>query len=192
MAAMPCQVYVPTAGEMTQDEEDGHINSMIKNAIKNNLIAPLYQPVVSIGGGSGAFYSALLELRDEKGHSHQQEDFMLSAERTGIAKALDRWVIMNAIKQIAAAGKSKHKLKLMVRLSQDSLLDASLVRWIAECLNTARISGDSLIFMINETDAVNQLKASKLLFNGLKQLRCLFALDEFGMGLNPFSINQTH
>ena len=76
----------------------------------------------------------------------------------------------------------------MIHLSQDSILDASLVRWIAECLNTARISGDSLVFMINENDAVNQLKASKMLFKGLKQLHCLFALDEFGMGLNPFQL----
>jgi len=182
------KVYVPSAGEMTQDEEDGQINSMIKTAIKNKAVFPLYQPIVSIDGGAGAFYSTLLELQDEKGHNHQQEDFMLSAERTGIAKNLDRWMIMNAVKQIAAVNPNKSKLSLMVRLSQDSLLDASLVRWIAECLNTARISGDSLIFMINETDAVNQLKASKMLYKGLKQLHCQFALDEFGMGLNPFQL----
>jgi len=182
------KVYVPTAGEMTQDEEDGQVNSMLKTALTDHKITPLYQPVVSIGGGSGAFYTTLLELQDEQGHTHQQDDIMLSAERTGIAKTLDRWMIMNAIKQIAASDQSKNKLKLMIRLSQDSLLDASLVRWIAECINTARISGDALIFMINETDAVNQLKASKMLFKGLKQLHCLFALDEFGMGLNPFQL----
>ncbi len=182
------KVYVPSIGEMTQDEEDGHINSMIKNALSKKLVSPLYQPVVSIGGGSGAFYTTLVELKDDKGHIFQQDHFMLSAERTGIAKTLDRWIIMNAIKQIVASDQNKNKIKLMIHLSQDSLLDASLVRWIAECLNTARISGDSLIFMINENDAVNQLKATKLLFKGLKQLHCLFALDEFGMGLNPFQL----
>lgn len=182
------KVYVPTAGEMTQDEEDGHINSMIKQALANKQVFPLYQPIVSIGGGSGAFYATMIELKNEKGHALQQDQFMLSAERTGIAKTIDRWIIMNAIKQIAAQDNTKNDIKLMIHLSQDSLLDASLVRWIAECLNTARISGDSLVFMINETDAVNQLKASKMLFKGLKQLHCLFALDEFGMGLNPFQL----
>lgn len=182
------KVYVPTAGEMTQDEEDGQINSMIMTALKNKTISPLYQPVVSIDGGSGAIYSALLELQDEHDHTHQLDEFMSSAERSGIAKNLDRWMIMNAIKQIAATDQNKNKLRLLIRLSQDSLLDASLVRWIAECLNTARITGDALIFMVNETDAVNQLKASKILFKGLKQLHCQFALDEFGMGLNPFQL----
>lgn len=182
------KVYVPSAGEMTQDEEDGHINSMIKNALTNKRILPLYQPIVSIGGSSGAFYSTMVELQDDKGHTFQQDYFKLSAERTGIAKTIDRWIIMNAIKKIAASDQNTNKMKLMIHLSQDSLLDASLVRWIAECLNTARISGDALIFMINESDAVNQLKATKLLFKGLKQLHCLFALDEFGMGLNPFQL----
>ncbi len=182
------KVYVPTAGEMTQDEEDGQITAMIKTALKNKQVFPLYQPIVSINGDAGAHYTTLIELKDAKNQAHQQADFMAAAERGGIAKTIDRWIIMNAIKQIAAATKKKTNIKLVINLSQDSLLDASLVRWIAECLNTARISGDSLIFMINETDAVNQLKASKLLFKGLKQLHCLFALDEFGMGLNPFQL----
>ncbi len=183
------KTYVPTAGEMTQDEEDGKINSIIEEALTQQNISPLYQPVVNIGGGSGSFYATSLEIKDEKGHTLQQEGFMSSAERTGSAKTLDRWVIMNAIKQIAASDdQSTNKLKFMIHLSLDSLLDVSLVRWIAECINTARISGDALIFMINENDAVNQLKATKMLFKGLKQLHCLFALDEFGMGLNPFQL----
>lgn len=184
------KVYEPSADEMTQDEEDGQINTMIKMAIKSKTISPLYQAIVSIGGGSAAFYSTLLELKDDKGRTHQQQNLILSAERTGIAKRLDRWIIMNAIKQIAITEQSKNnnKLRLMIPLSQDSLLDAKFVRWIAKCLNTARISGDSLVFMVNEADAVKQLKASKTLFKGLKQLHCLFALDKFGMGINPFQL----
>ena len=42
--------------------------------------------------------------------------------------------------------------------------------------------------MINEAQAVSQLKATKTLTRALQQLRCQFAIDEFGTGLNPFQL----
>jgi len=42
--------------------------------------------------------------------------------------------------------------------------------------------------MINEAHAVSHLKAAKALSEGLKQIHCRFALDEFGSGLNPFQL----
>ncbi|MBL7002690.1 MAG: EAL domain-containing protein [Gammaproteobacteria bacterium] len=182
------KIYVPSAGEMTQEEEDNEVCNTIKEALKKQRISASYQPVVGIGSNEGAYYATTVEIQDSEGLIIPKDEFMPTAERSGLAKAIDRWEVMNAIKQIVEYKKNKSVIKLVIKLSNDSLLDPSLVRWIAECLSTARVSGSSLVFMVNETDAVNQLKATKLLFKGLKQLHCQFALDEFGMGLNPFQL----
>ncbi len=42
--------------------------------------------------------------------------------------------------------------------------------------------------MIDEDSAVNHLKAAKALYEGLNKIKCLFALDNFGTGLNPFQL----
>lgn len=181
-------VYVPAAGEMSQQEEDGDIVKHIKSAIANNTIIGYYQPIVSISGAGGERYEIIKRLPKGDGEILTEDDFMPSAERTGTAKTLDRWAIITAIKQIARGAKSNRKLEIFVPLSNDAIQDASLARWVAARIQRAKIPGEQLGFMINESHAVNQLKSAKNLYKGLKQLHCQIVLEEFGTGLNPFQL----
>ena len=182
------QLYVPVAGEMTQEEEDGVILKHIKTAVANNTIEGLYQPIVSIGGNSGERYEISKVIHTEDGSILTEADFTPAAERTGTARTLDRWAIIQAIKLIAEEMKNNRKLDIFIPLSCDSVLDASLTRWIAARIKSAKIPGEQLVFTLNEAHAVNQLKAAKTLYKGLKQLHCQVVLDGFGTGLNPFQL----
>ncbi len=42
--------------------------------------------------------------------------------------------------------------------------------------------------MVNEAQALKQLKATQTLARSVKQFQCQFAIDEFGSGLNPFQL----
>ncbi|MEE8364973.1 MAG: GGDEF domain-containing response regulator [Gammaproteobacteria bacterium] len=181
-------VYVPKEGEMTQEEEDGITADLIKEALAKNRIKALYQPIVSIKAEGGERYISSLELTTKDGETYYREDYLSAAERTGTAKALDRWMILHAIKKITETRKQSRKIDFFIPLSADSVLDSSLAQWITKSLAKARISGEQLVFMINEGHAVNHLKAAKTLFRGLKQMHCQFALDEFGTGHNPFQL----
>ena len=97
-------------------------------------------------------------------------------------------MILHAIKKIADTSKQSRVVEFFVPLSVDSVLDSSLAGWVAESLNKSKVSGQRLIFVINEDHTVNHLKAAKALFEGLKNIKCQFALDEFGTGLNPFQL----
>ncbi|MFT5657663.1 MAG: diguanylate cyclase (GGDEF)-like protein/PAS domain S-box-containing protein [Gammaproteobacteria bacterium] len=182
------RIYIPKAGEMSQEEEDGVINQTLKTALSNNRIDGLYQPMVSIKAEQGARYISSLVLYNEEGKQLHRADYQAAAERTGIAKTLDRWAILHAIKKIAEASKKSRKIEFFIPLSISSVLDVGLAQWIAGSLSKANVSGDQLVFMINEGHVVNQLKATKTLFKGLKQIHCQFGLDEFGTGLNPFQL----
>ncbi len=182
------KVYVPVAGEMSQAEEDGEIVKHIKAAVANNSITALYQPIVSIAGDGGERYEIKKVIHTEDGPDLSEEDFMPAAERTSTAKTLDRWSIINAVKLIASEAQAGRKLDIFIPLSCDSVQDASLTRWIAARIKSAKIPGEQLVFTINEAHAVNQLKAAKTLFKGLKQLHCQVVLDGFGTGLNPFQL----
>ncbi len=181
-------LYVPVAGEMTQAEEDGLIVKHIKAAVASNSINALYQPIVSIGEAGGERYEIKKTIITEDGTELTEEEYMPAAERTGTAKTLDRWAIINAVKLIASEAQTGRKLDIFIPLSCDSIMDASLTRWIAQRIQSAKISGEQLVFTMNEAHAVNQLKSAKTLFKGLKQLHCQIALDGFGTGLNPFQL----
>jgi diguanylate cyclase (GGDEF)-like protein/PAS domain S-box-containing protein len=182
------KIYVPVAGEMSQAEEDAEVVKHIKAAVANNSITALYQPIVSIGEASGERYEIKKVLQTEDGQQLSEDDFMPAAERTATAKTLDRWSIINAVKLIASQAQANRKLDIFIPLSCDSIMDASLTRWIAARIKSAKIPGEQLVFTINEAHAVNQLKEAKTLFKGLKQLHCQIALDGFGTGLNPFQL----
>ena len=181
-------VYVPKAGEMTQEEEDGVMATQIKEALAKNRIEGLYQPIVSIKGKSGERYVSSLAITTADGNRLYKADYQAAAARTGTSKTLDRWAVLHAIKKIAESAKKSRKVELIVPLSIESVLDASLAVWISESISKAKIDANQLVLMINEADAVTQLKATKTLFKGIKQMNCKFALDEFGTGLNPFQL----
>ena len=180
--------YIPKEGEMTQEEEDGFAVDVIKEALAKNRIKALYQPIVSIKAEGGERYISSLELTTKDGETLYRDDYQGAAERTGTAKALDRWMILHAIKKISETRKKSRKIEFFILLSGDSVIDTSLAKWITESLGKAKVSGEQLVFMINEAHAVSHLKAAKALSEGLKQIHCRFALDEFGTGLNPFQL----
>lgn len=182
------RVYVPKAGEITQEEEDGVISQSLKGALAENRIDGLYRPLVSIKGKTGERYISSLAMHEVDGKILTREEYQASAERSGIAKTLDRWAILHAIKKVAETGKQARKIDFFIPLSVSSILDPSLAQWISDSLTRTNVSGEQLIFLVNEGHAVNQLKATKTLFTGLKQIHCQFGLDEFGTGLNPFQL----
>ena len=182
------RVYVPKAGERTLEEEDGLIAAEIKDALANNRIEGFYQPVVSIKAKRGERYMASLEITTKDGKLFSRHEIQAAAKRTGTSKTLDRWAILHSIKKITDSLKKKRVVEIIVPLSIESLLDAGLAVWLSDSLSKSNINAHQLVFMINEGEAVNQLKATKTFYKVIKQLKCKFALDEFGTGINPFQL----
>ncbi|MBT8434173.1 MAG: EAL domain-containing protein [Gammaproteobacteria bacterium] len=182
------KTYIPQAGEMSQHEEDGITASLIKDALNHNRISGMYQPIVGVKAQDGERYVSSLEIESEDGRILYEHEFQDAAERTGTAKMLDRWKILHAIKKVSDTGQRGRKIEFFVPLSADSIQDAGLAVWISENLTKSKVSGEQLVFMINEAQALNQLKGAKTLAKGLQQIHCKFAIDEFGTGLNPFQL----
>ncbi|MCP4767369.1 MAG: EAL domain-containing protein [Gammaproteobacteria bacterium] len=182
------RTFIPRAGDMTQDEEDGKVADQIKNALNHNRIKGIYQPIVGVKGQAGERYVSSIQISAEDGKLLQEDNYKNAAERTGTAKMLDRWKVLHAIKKISETSKRGRSIEFFVPLSADSIHDPGLPLWVSENIGKAKINGEQLVFMINEAQAVSQLKATKTLTRALQQLRCQFAIDEFGTGLNPFQL----
>ena len=182
------RTYIPKAGEMTLEEEDGITAELIKNALNQNRIRGMYQPVVGVKAQGGERYLSSLEITSDDGQTLYQRDYQAAAERTGTAKMLDRWKILHAIKKISDSNQKGRTLEFLIPLSADSIQDPGLAVWVSENLAKSRINGAQLVFMIDEAHAVNQLKAAKTLAKALQQIHCKFGIDEFGTGLNPFQL----
>ncbi len=182
------RIYVPKEGERTQEEEDGLVAAVINDALANNRIEGFYQPIVSIKAKPGERYMSSLVITGKTGSQMPRQEIQAAAQRTGAAKALDRWAVLHAIKKITESIKRQRPVQIIVPLSIDSLLDSSLAAWLSDNMSKSKINTELIVFMINEGDAVNHLKATKTLFKAIKQMNCQFALDEFGTGINPLQL----
>ncbi|MEP6940104.1 MAG: EAL domain-containing protein, partial [Rudaea sp.] len=159
----------------------------VQNAIQNNGFSLYYQPVVSLHGAEGEFHEILVRMVGEKGEI-MPKAFFPAAEQNGLLPAIDRCVIAGAIKSVAEREKAGRHTTVFIKLTTQSLEDQTLLPWIAQQLKNERVRGDALVFEIAESKVVTHLKPARAFVNGLKQLHCGFALEQFGSGVNSFQL----
>jgi diguanylate cyclase (GGDEF)-like protein/PAS domain S-box-containing protein len=180
-------LFDPAAKDKADEEKNRHWLVLIKDALANNGFVLFYQPIISLHGAEGEFYEILLRMQGPKGEI-TPNFFMPIAEQHGLMPGIDRWVISSAIKALAEREKAGHKTTFFVKLTPQSLDDQTLLPWIAQQLKNARLRGDALVFEMPESKVVTSLKPARAFVNGLKQVHCGFALEQFGSGLNSFQL----
>ncbi len=186
-------LYVPEKGEMTRHESDARYKEILTEALKHDNFILHFQPIVSLHGDTDERYEVFVRLKDP-GHDGNDlimpNDFLPAAERTGMAIAVDRWVLYQTIKQITLRWKNGHTTRFVLKLSAASIKDETLVDWLSFQTKEKKLPAGSLAFVVKETVAVTNLKNTREIAEKVKQLNCDFILDDFGSGANPFQLLQ--
>ncbi len=178
------RIYLPGKEEMAEQERHALMAKQIKLALRGNRMQLLFQPIVSIKGAKQEHYEVFLRMQDEKGNTLLPKDFLPVAEKSGLMAAIDRWVLAHGIKTVTQQRKSGKPTVLFVKLSGASLKDEKLLPWLRDILKAAQAVPDTLVIEVSETVASSNLKALKILIDGLKQLHVRLALDHFGNAAN--------
>lgn len=181
------QVFDPAAQDKADAAKDREWLELIKNAVERDGFVLFYQPIVSLQGQEGEFYEVLLRMQGEKGEILPGQ-FLPIAERFGMLPQIDRWVIGHVLKVLQERHKQGRLTTFFVKLTPQAIDDGSLLPWVAQQLKAARVPGDRLVFEMPESMVVTHLKAAKFFQKGLEQLKCGFALEKFGSGLNSFQL----
>ena len=130
----------------------------------------------------------LLRMLDTDGNLVPPGTFLPAAERFGLMRDIDRYVIQAAIAQLAGArGDAARRTHLSINLSASSLQDEQLTEHLKRWLVEAGIDGSRLCFEMTETAAINNITLASTTMNGLRELGCRLALDDVGSGFNSFS-----
>lgn len=161
----------------------------IHSALDNDrmrLEAQRIEPVV--GKSPGPCYEVLVRLEAESGELVAPGVFLPAAERFGSIGRIDRWVVEQVFRQLAAHPRHLSALiSCHINLSADSLSRSELAGEIEQWLEQYAIPPAKICFEITETAAINHLPDALLFMERLGRLGCRFALDDFGTGLSSFS-----
>ena len=142
------------------------------------------QPIVDLATGRTACHELLLRMHEEH-RIIEPTAFVSTAERFGIIREIDRWVVSEAIRLLAADPEGS--CVYSVNLSGVSLADASLPTLIQRELEAAAVDPHRLIFEFTETAAIADLDAAREFAHALRSPGCATALDDFGSGFGSFA-----
>lgn len=158
----------------------------IREALDNDRFVLHAQPIQSLSTCAYQ-YELLIRLREENGQLIMPGAFLTVAERTGLIRNIDRWVLSQAIHLIAAEQRAGRSLRLEVNLSGKAFADPDLLSRIARDIVDTEINPGNLTLEITETAAIADIDQAGRFINTLRGFGCRFALDDFGVGFSSFS-----
>jgi diguanylate cyclase (GGDEF)-like protein/PAS domain S-box-containing protein len=166
--------------------------SRITTAVEENRLELYFQPIIGIGKNQSqarGHYELLLRMRDENGVIVGPDQFIPAAERYNLMSTLDRWVIREALSQLAdktPESKTAH-FTLAINLSGTSLSEDRFLEYVIDELQKHTLPDGAICFEITETAAISNLSRVVHFMNTLKKVGCKFSLDDFGSGLSSFT-----
>jgi EAL domain-containing protein (putative c-di-GMP-specific phosphodiesterase class I) len=165
--------------------------SRISSAVEEDRLELFFQPIIGIGkknGASRGHYELLLRMRDENGELVSPDQFIPAAERYNLMSTLDRWVIREALANLAdRSGDSEARYTLAINLSGTSLSEDRFLGDVMRELQKQKLPNGAICFEITETAAISNLARVVHFMESLKALGCKFSLDDFGSGLSSFT-----
>jgi EAL domain-containing protein (putative c-di-GMP-specific phosphodiesterase class I) len=115
-------------------------------------------------------------------------EFLWLAELSGLAGALDLWVLRTACREVQEwRQQGVADVQLAVNLSPRTFQQPELLGEIRRVLAETGLPPSSLVLEITETLAMQNAAATLAVLSGLKELGVKIAIDDFGTGFSSLS-----
>jgi EAL domain-containing protein (putative c-di-GMP-specific phosphodiesterase class I) len=158
----------------------------LRRALKNDLLALHFQPIVSLHDGRVSHHEALVRLADEpSGRLVAPARFLPAAERYGLICDIDRIVLEKVVATLSGA-RAGDGLRIAVNLSALSVTDGRMLSHVERALARRGVSPARLVIEVTETASIRDMQQAKEFCAGVQELGCAVALDDFGAGFGAF------
>ncbi|MCB1824883.1 MAG: EAL domain-containing protein [Candidatus Competibacteraceae bacterium] len=168
-----------SAEQETDHPRQRRLLEEIREAVQQQRMNLLFQPVVSLRGDTTERYEVLLRMRNREGWELLPETVFSLVKRHRIGMVLDRWVIAHSIRMLRERQMRGHSAILFINISPTILQDDELPDWLHSGLQKTGVPAANLVFEIAETTAELNRQALLPFLRKLKQLGCGLSLDHF-------------
>lgn len=149
-----------------------------------------YQPIVSLPACETIGFEALVRWNHPIRGLLQPAAFVALAEEKGVIASLDRWILDEACRQLAAWKRQSpafEALYVSVNVSGAHFENPGLVDEVAEALSKTGLKNTDLRLEITEGTLMCNKDAVVATLNGLKTLGTYVSIDDFGTGYSSLS-----
>jgi EAL domain-containing protein (putative c-di-GMP-specific phosphodiesterase class I) len=183
---------LPVLGAPISPEDAARVIARIKSehevrrAIDGGELVAFLQPIVRLDDGVTVGFEALVRWRHPQRGLLGPEALLGSAERAGLAEALDLMVIREAARQLAALNRrlalaGRRPVFLSANFGAAHFADDRLADVLAEILAEAGLPPERLKVEITETTLIVNPDARAALAR-IKEMGTSISLDDFGTG----------
>lgn len=172
------------------NSDDHALAESLVDAITNNRFELTFQPIYDINHDRSDFFEVYLRLplADANNTVLTPDQFMGVAKTHNLLEKIDRWVLINACKRINDVRKTHSEARLLVQLTNASLIDKKLPNVVSQLIKAVGGVGGTLTLQFNEKDISDHLTVAKNQFAALNQVGCQMGINNFGSSAKSIEI----
>lgn len=182
-------IHVHHAEDTELEKRHGEMQwvTRIQKALDENRFCLFAQSIEPLDKFSDSHCELLIRMKDEQDKIIPPGAFLPSAERYCLMTKIDGWVVSEAFGLLINNTEFLKKVGFCaINLSGQSLADIEFQEFVINKFKDSDIPAGKICFEITETAAITNLSAAKSFIEKMKELGCLFSLDDFGSGLSSF------
>lgn len=172
------------------NSDDSALAEYLASAITHNYFELFFQPIYDINQDSSDFFEVYLRLplADADNTVLTPDKFMTVAKSHHLREKIDRWVLINACKQLNEVRKTHPKARILVQLTSASLVDKKISSVASQLINAIGGEAGALTVQFNEQDVANHLTVAKSQFAALNNINCQVGIYNFGVSARSIEI----
>ncbi|MGM8890897.1 EAL domain-containing protein [Psychrobacter sp. 1Y1] len=172
------------------NSDDHALAESLVDAITNNRFDLSFQPIYDINNDRSDFFEVYLRLplSDADNTVLTPDQFMAVAKKHQLLEKIDRWVLINACKKINDVRKVHPEAKLLVQLTNASLVDKKLPIVASQLIKAVGGAAGVLTLQFNEIDISDHLTVAKSQFSALSDVSCQLGINNFGSSVKSIEI----
>jgi EAL domain-containing protein (putative c-di-GMP-specific phosphodiesterase class I) len=183
------QIYQSDDVQLIHHAEEMAAIHEVSNALQDNRLVLYRQKIKALSSQESSHFEILVRMMSPEGVLIAPNNFIPAAEKYGLIRQVDHWVIENTFKAMA---KNTRDLDTCysINLSGLTLADRDIFDQVVTLFERYKISPQRICFEITETSAITHLKSALHFMENMIAFGCSFSLDDFGSGLSSFSYLQ--
>ncbi len=182
------ELFDPNAVDRAETERIQAWVERLREALDEKRFTLHFQPVINLQGDNQPVYDTFLRLEGNDGDLISPSTFLQIAEDHGMLELIDRYVVERAIELIAQREHGGKPVTLLVKVSQASLHNDALPKFIGEQLAMRGASGEYLALQLQEAKVFTHLHAVQQFAAAVNAFGCRLGLEQFGAGLDSFQL----
>jgi len=165
---------------------------LVRRAVAQDAIVPVYQPIVDLADGRAHAVEALARIDTGDGRLAPPASFVEAAEDTGLIADVDARMFELAVAQFArwSADPAVHLRRVSTNVSARSLEDPDFVDRLARALRWYGVPGSALRIELTERSLLTTSPVALRSLQRLAELGLAVGLDDFGTGYSALAYLQ--